>query len=67
MKHLIFTFFTILACINMTKAQVTISTSDFNGTEWEYVGSRSDSGIGEYYEYTHESKIWHISDGTTFT
>ena len=67
MKHLIFTFFTIFACINMTKAQVTISTSDLNGTEWEYVGSQSDSGIGEYYEYTHESKIWHRRDGKTST
>ena len=28
MKHLMFTFFTIFACINMTKAQVIISTSD---------------------------------------
>ena len=28
MKHLMFTFFTIFACLNMTKAQVTISTSD---------------------------------------
>ena len=65
MKHFIFTFFTIFACINMTKAQYIISTSDLKGTKWQYA-RQYDMQDKEFYEYTERTKIRHFEDGNTF-
>ena len=66
MKHLIFTFFTIFACINMTKAQVTISTSDLNGTRWQ-LAEDYEAQSKDYYEYTQGTSILHRSDSSSLT
>lgn len=61
MKHIIYLFFVFFTCINIAKAQVRISTRDLNGTKWQY------SNYEDIYEYQSGKKIWHRSDGSTFT
>ena len=61
MKHIIYLFFAFFTCINIAKAQVKISTRDLNGTKWQY------SNYEDIYEYQSGKKIWHRSDGSTFT
>ena len=61
MKHIIYLFFVFFTCINTSKAQVRISTRDLNGTKWQYLHYE------DIYEYQSGKKIWHRSDGSTFT
>ena len=65
MKHLISIICVLLGCINITKAQVVISTSDLIGTKWQ-TPKQYDMQSKEYDEYTLEQRIWHMADGTTF-
>lgn len=44
-------------------AQVTISTSQLNGTKWKIKGTSS----GSVYEYSTSQRIWHRNDGSSFT
>lgn len=44
-------------------AQVSISTSQLNGTKWKIKGSSS----GSVYEYSRSQNIWHRNDGSSFT
>ncbi len=42
--------------------QVTISTTQLNGTKWKLQGNTS----GSIYEYTYSKEIWHRKDGSSF-
>ena len=66
MKQLIFLICALFACINTAKAQVTISTSDLSGTKWQ-LDYQYDDNSKVYYEYTAKARIWHRSDGSTFS
>lgn len=44
-------------------AQVTVSTSQLNGTKWKIKGTSS----GSVYEYSTSQRIWHRNDGSSFT
>ena len=65
MKHIIFLTCALFAYINTIKAQITISTSDLNGTKWQ-TARQYDNQSKDYFEYTQRVKIWHGSDGSTF-
>lgn len=65
MKHLISIICVLLGCINITKAQVVISTSDLKGTKWQ-LAIDYDNQSKDYYEYTKGAEVWHRSDGSTF-
>lgn len=66
MKLIISIICAIFACINTTNAQVVISTSDLDGTKWQ-LAKQYDDYSNVYYEYSQGKKIWHQSDGDTFT
>ena len=59
MKHIIYLFFAFFTCINISEAQVAISSRDLDGTKWKFSKS--------IYEYQNGKEIWHRSDGSTFT
>ena len=62
MKQLIFLICALLGCINITKAQVMISTSDLIGTKWQ-TAKQYDDQSKVYYEYTQEAMIRHKGNG----
>ena len=49
-----------MAVASVSTAQVSISTSQLNGTKWKIKGSTS----GSSYEYTMSQRIWHRRDST---
>ena len=49
-----------LATASISMAQVTVSTSQLNGTKWKIKGSTS----GSVYEYTRSQEIWRRKDGS---
>ena len=52
-----------MATASMSMAQVTVSTSQLNGTKWRVKGSTS----GSVYEYTMSQEIWRRKDGSFST
>ena len=52
-----------MAIASSVMAQVTISTSQLNGTKWKIKGTSS----GSVYEYSTSQNIWHRNDGSSFT
>ena len=52
-----------MAIASISIAQVTVSTSQLNGTKWKIKGSTSDSA----YEYTQSQEIWRRKDGSFST
>ena len=52
-----------MAISSSVMAQVTISTSQLNGTKWKIKGTSS----GSVYEYSTSQRIWHRNDGSSFT
>ena len=52
-----------MAIASLSMAQVTVSTSQLNGTKWKNKGDTS----GNVYEYTTSQRIWHRKDGTFST
>ena len=52
-----------MAIASSVMAQVTISTSQLNGTKWKIKGTSS----GSVYEYSTSQRIWHRNDGSSFT
>ena len=52
-----------MAIASTCVAQVTISTSQLNGTKWKIKGTSS----GSVYEYSTSQSIWHRNDGSSFT
>ena len=52
-----------MATASMSMAQVTVSTSQLNGTKWRVKGSTS----GSVYEYTMSQEIWRRKDGSFCT
>ena len=52
-----------MAISSSVMAQVTVSTSQLNGTKWKIKGTSS----GSVYEYSTSQKIWHRKDGSSFT
>ena len=52
-----------MAIASSAVAQVTVSTSQLNGTKWKIKGTSS----GSVYEYSTSQKIWHRKDGSSFT
>ena len=52
-----------MAISSSAVAQVTVSTSQLNGTKWKIKGTSS----GSVYEYSTSQKIWHRKDGSSFT
>jgi len=46
--------------------EVSISTSDLNGTKWQSE-IRYTKQSKDYYEYTQDTQIWHHDDGGTFS
>ena len=49
-----------MAIASISMAQVTVSTSQLNGTKWKIKGSTS----GSVYEYTRSQEIWRRKDGS---
>ena len=49
-----------MAIASISIAQVTVSTSQLNGTKWKIKGSTS----GSAYEYTQSQYIWRRKDGS---
>ena len=49
-----------MAIASLSMAQVTVSTSQLNGTKWKIKGSTS----GSVYEYTRSQEIWRRKDGS---
>ena len=49
-----------MATASISMAQVTVSTSQLNGTKWKIKGSTS----GSVYEYTRSQEIWRRKDGS---
>ena len=49
-----------MAIASISIAQVTVSTSQLNGTKWKIKGSTS----GSVYEYTRSQEIWRHKDGS---
>ena len=64
MKKILLTICTILACVNTTVAQVTISRSELVGTKWQ-PSAVYESHSSEYSESTKDAFIWHCENGTT--
>ena len=52
-----------VATASISMAQVTVSTSQLNGTKWKTKGSAS----GDFDEYTTKQIVWHRKDGTFST
>lgn len=52
-----------MAISSSVMAQVTVSTSQLNGTRWKIKGNAN----GSFYQYTASQKIWHRKDGSSFT
>ena len=52
-----------MAIASISMAQVTVSTSQLNGTKWRVKGSTS----GSVYEYTQSQEIWRRKDGSFST
>lgn len=52
-----------MAIASSAVAQVTLSTSQLNGTRWKIKGNAN----GSFYQYTASQKIWHRKDGSSFT
>lgn len=52
-----------MAIASISMAQVTISTSQLNGTKWKLKGDTS----GDYDVYTMSQQIWHRKDGSFST
>ena len=52
-----------MATASISMAQVTVSTSQLNGTKWKNKGDTS----GNVYEYTTSQRIWHRKDGSFCT
>ena len=52
-----------MATASISMAQVTVSTSQLNGTKWKIKGSAS----GSIYEFTTNQKIWRRKDGSFCT
>ena len=52
-----------LVIASSVMAQVTVSTSQLNGTKWKIKGTSS----GSVYEYSTSQRIWHRNDGSSFT
>ena len=52
-----------IATASISMAQVTVSTSQLNGTKWKIKGSTS----GSVYEYTQSQEIWRRKDGSFST
>ena len=52
-----------MAIASISMAQVTVSTSQLNGTKWRVKGSTS----GSVYEYTLSQEIWRRKDGSFCT
>ena len=52
-----------MAIASSVMAQVTVSTSQLNGTKWKIKGTSS----GSVYEYSTSQRIWHRNDGSSFT
>ena len=52
-----------MAISSSAVAQVTVSTSQLNGTKWKIKGTSS----GSVYEYSTSQRIWHRNDGSSFT
>ena len=52
-----------MATASISMAQVTVSTSQLNGTKWRVKGSTS----GSVYEYTMSQEIWRRKDGSFCT
>lgn len=52
-----------MAIASTCVVQVTISTSQLNGTKWKIKGTSS----GSVYEYSTSQRIWHRNDGSSFT
>ena len=52
-----------VATASISMAQVTVSTSQLNGTKWKIKGSTS----GSVYEYTMSQEIWRRKDGSFCT
>ena len=53
----------LMAIASSVMAQVTVSTSQLNGTKWKIKGTSS----GSVYEYSTSQRIWHRNDGSSFT
>ena len=49
-----------MAIASISMAQVTVSTSQLNGTKWRVKGDTS----GNVYEYTQSQEIWRHKDGS---
>ena len=58
LRNILSVLFMAVASVSM--AQVSISTSQLNGTKWRIEGSTS----GSCYEYTMSQRIWHRRDST---
>ena len=52
-----------MATASISMAQVTVSTSQLNGTKWKIKGSAS----GSIYEFTTNQEIWRRKDGSFST
>lgn len=52
-----------MAIASSAVAQVTVSTSQLNGTRWKIKGNAN----GSFYQYTASQIIWHRKDGSSFT
>lgn len=52
-----------MATASMSMAQVTVSTSQLNGTKWKI----KESASGDFDEYTPKQIVWHRKDGTFST
>ena len=61
LRNLLTGIFVAVASISM--AQVTVSTSQLNGTKWKNKGDTS----GNFDEYTMKQIVWHRKDGTFST
>ena len=53
----------LMATASISMAQVTVSTSQLNGTKWKIKGSAS----GSIYEFTMSQEIWRRKDGSFCT
>lgn len=52
-----------MAIASSAVAQVTVSTSQLNGTRWKIKGNAN----GSFDQYTASQIIWHRNDGSSFT
>lgn len=65
MKHLILKIIACFCSIGTSNAQVTISTSDLNGTKWQ-LQKRYAERSKEFYEYKDGLIIWNWDNGDCF-